>query len=105
MTVTCFGDAVMRSRLDRALAHHVAEDVSVIIPAKQEAPSIAHVIERTRRFASEIVVVVGRSTDGTGTIVGQRLYQLVRQKGQVRDRTVRVEFLDPGAQAFAFTFG
>ena len=43
--------------------------------------------------------------DGTGTIVGQRLYQLVRQKGQVRDRTVRVEFLDPGAQAFAFTFG
>jgi cytochrome c biogenesis protein CcdA/thiol-disulfide isomerase/thioredoxin len=43
--------------------------------------------------------------DGTGTIVGQRLYQLVRQKGEVRDRTVRVEFLDPGAQAFAFTFG
>ena len=43
--------------------------------------------------------------DGTGTIVGERLYQLVRQKGDVRDRTFRIEFLDKGAVAFAFTFG
>jgi cytochrome c biogenesis protein CcdA/thiol-disulfide isomerase/thioredoxin len=43
--------------------------------------------------------------DGTGEIVGERLYQLVRQKGDVRDRTFRIEFLDRGAVAFAFTFG
>jgi cytochrome c biogenesis protein CcdA/thiol-disulfide isomerase/thioredoxin len=43
--------------------------------------------------------------DGTGTVRGQRLYQLVRQKGPVRDRIFRIEFLDPGVQAFAFTFG
>jgi hypothetical protein len=35
----------------------------------------------------------------------QRLYQLVRQHGPVRDRTFTVEFRDPGVQAFAFTFG
>ena len=35
----------------------------------------------------------------------QRLYQLVRQKGKVRDRSFTIEFLDPGVDAFAFTFG
>ena len=43
--------------------------------------------------------------DGTGVVTEQRLYQLVRQKGDIRDRTFRIEFLDPGVEAFAFTFG
>jgi hypothetical protein len=43
--------------------------------------------------------------DGNGTITGQRLYQLVRQSGAVSDRLFEIEFLDPGAQAFAFTLG
>ena len=43
--------------------------------------------------------------DGTGVVTNERLYQLVRQRGEVRDRTFRIEFLDPGAEAFAFTFG
>ena len=43
--------------------------------------------------------------DGTGVVHEQRLYQLVRQKGEVRDRTFRITFLDPGVEAFAFTFG
>jgi hypothetical protein len=33
------------------------------------------------------------------------LYQLIRQPGGARDRIFQIEFLDPGAQAFAFTFG
>jgi cytochrome c biogenesis protein CcdA/thiol-disulfide isomerase/thioredoxin len=43
--------------------------------------------------------------DGTGVVTGQRLYQLVRQKGAVRDRRFTITFLDPGAEAFSFTFG
>jgi cytochrome c biogenesis protein CcdA/thiol-disulfide isomerase/thioredoxin len=43
--------------------------------------------------------------DGNGAVTDQRLYQLVRQSGGVTDRTFRIEFLDPGVQAFAFTFG
>ncbi len=43
--------------------------------------------------------------DGMGTIREPRLYQLIRQRGQVKDRTFEIEFLDPGAQAFVFTFG
>ncbi len=42
---------------------------------------------------------------GSGTVQGHRLYQLIRQKGPVEDRTFEIEFLDPGVQAFAFTFG
>ena len=43
--------------------------------------------------------------NGSGTVQGHRLYQLIRQKGGVEDRTFEIEFLDPGVQAFAFTFG
>jgi cytochrome c biogenesis protein CcdA/thiol-disulfide isomerase/thioredoxin len=43
--------------------------------------------------------------DGQGVVDTQRLYQLVRQVGAVKDRTFTIEFLDPGVQAFAFTFG
>lgn len=45
------------------------------------------------------------SPDGAGTVTGQRLYQLVRQPGDVADHTFAIQFLDPGVQAFAFTFG
>ena len=45
------------------------------------------------------------AADGTGTVTEQRLYQLVRQTGDVRDHTFAIEFLDPGVQAYAFTFG
>jgi thiol-disulfide isomerase/thioredoxin len=43
--------------------------------------------------------------DGTGTVTEPRLYQLIRQRGPVAERTFEITFLDPGAQAFAFTFG
>ncbi len=42
---------------------------------------------------------------GHGVVGEQRLYQLIRQSGDVSDRTFTIEFLDAGAQAFAFTFG
>jgi hypothetical protein len=42
---------------------------------------------------------------GNGTVTEPRLYQLVRQPGPVTDRTFEVTFLDPGVQAYAFTFG
>lgn len=45
------------------------------------------------------------AADGTGTITSQRLYQLVRQPGDVAERTFTIEFLDPGVSAYAFTFG
>jgi thiol-disulfide isomerase/thioredoxin len=42
---------------------------------------------------------------GNATATEQRLHQLIRQPGPITDRTVEITYLDPGVQAFAFTFG
>jgi hypothetical protein len=42
---------------------------------------------------------------GRGTVTEQRLYQLIRQSRPITDRQFEIEFLDPGAEAFSFTFG
>jgi cytochrome c biogenesis protein CcdA/thiol-disulfide isomerase/thioredoxin len=43
--------------------------------------------------------------DGFGTVRDDRLYQLVRQSGDISERTFEIEFLDAGVRAYAFTFG
>jgi SAM-dependent methyltransferase len=43
--------------------------------------------------------------DGTGVLQDDRLYQLVRQHDAVRERTLEITFLEPGAEAYVFTFG
>jgi hypothetical protein len=42
---------------------------------------------------------------GSGTVVEPRLYQLIRQPGTIAERQFEIEFLDPGVETFAFTFG
>jgi thiol-disulfide isomerase/thioredoxin len=42
---------------------------------------------------------------GYGTVTEQRLYQLIRQPKPIDDRLFEIEFLDPGVEVFAFTFG
>jgi thiol-disulfide isomerase/thioredoxin len=42
---------------------------------------------------------------GNGAVTEQRLYQLIRQRGPVTERTFEIAFLDPGVEAYAFTFG
>ncbi|WP_292228911.1 cytochrome c biogenesis protein DipZ [Brevundimonas sp.] len=42
---------------------------------------------------------------GNGQVDSERLYQLIRQAGPVSEHTFEIEFLDPGVQIFAFTFG
>jgi len=43
--------------------------------------------------------------DGNGIVSEQRMYQLIRQSAPIDDRLFEIEFLGPGAEAFAFTFG
>jgi thiol-disulfide isomerase/thioredoxin len=42
---------------------------------------------------------------GNGLLRDGRMYQLVRQHGPVRERTLEITFLEPGAEAYSFTFG
>jgi hypothetical protein len=43
--------------------------------------------------------------DGSGLLEDGRLYQLLREHDAVRERTLEITFLEPGAEAYAFTFG
>jgi hypothetical protein len=43
--------------------------------------------------------------EGNGVVAEQRLYQLIRQSGPIADRQFEIEYLDPGVEAFVFTFG
>lgn len=49
----------------------------------------------------------GIDTDasGMGRVTEPRLYQLVRQVGPIIERQMNIQFLDPGVEAFSFTFG
>jgi thiol-disulfide isomerase/thioredoxin len=42
---------------------------------------------------------------GIGTVIEQRLYQLIRQTEPIADHQFEIEFLDPGVEVFVFTFG
>jgi thiol-disulfide isomerase/thioredoxin len=43
--------------------------------------------------------------EGRGTLSQQRLYQLIRERGSITDRTFEITFLAPGVEAYVFTFG
>jgi hypothetical protein len=43
--------------------------------------------------------------DGAGLLAEQRTHQLVRQPPPIVERTVEIEFLDAGVEAYCFTFG
>jgi thiol-disulfide isomerase/thioredoxin len=43
--------------------------------------------------------------DGAGRVTEPRLYQLIRQHEQIADRDIEIEFVEPGVEAFVFTFG
>ena len=42
---------------------------------------------------------------GSGMVTQQRLYQLIRERGSITDRTFEIAFLAPGVEAYCFTFG
>jgi thiol-disulfide isomerase/thioredoxin len=44
-------------------------------------------------------------SEGNGVVTTQRLHQLIRTPGPINDHTFEIRFIDPGVQAYAFTFG
>jgi thiol-disulfide isomerase/thioredoxin len=45
------------------------------------------------------------AADGTGVVSEQRTYQLIRQLAPITERVFEIEFLEPGAELYCFTFG
>ena len=81
-----------------------ARDLNLVMgPATREASVRFRVfIDGTPPGAAHGVDVDAR---GNGTVREQRIYQLIRQPKPIADRQFEIEFLDPGVDAFAFTFG
>jgi hypothetical protein len=75
----------------------------VIAPAKDAKP--VRFVVRLDGAAPGENCGVDTAPDGSGEIREPRLYQLIRQKGPIVDRTFEIEFLDLGVQALDFTFG
>jgi Thioredoxin like C-terminal domain len=50
---------------------------------------------------------VGSDVDahGSGQLIEQWRYQLIRQRGPITARLFEIGFLDPGSEGFVFTFG
>jgi thiol-disulfide isomerase/thioredoxin len=75
----------------------------VLAPAKDGKP--VRFVVRLDGAAPGENCGVDAAPDGSGEIREPRLYQLIRQKGAIMDRTFEIEFLDPDVHALDFTFG
>jgi thiol-disulfide isomerase/thioredoxin len=108
---TVFGDwtigreAVMPNTANGRMAYRFhARDVNLVMgPPKRGAPV------RFRVFIDGRPPGAAHGTDvdahGYGTVSEQRTYQLIRHPKPIVDRTFEIEFLEPGVEAFDFTFG
>ena len=73
------------------LSAGVPEPIPFRVRLDGEAPGSAHGVDVDE--------------DGNGMLRDGRLYQLVREDGDIRERTLEITFLEPGAEAYSFTFG
>jgi hypothetical protein len=81
-----------------------ARDVNLVMGPPKGAAAV-----RFRVFSDGKAAGATHGTDvdsqGQGIADDQRLYQLIRQPGDIEDRTFEIEFLDAGVEAYCFTFG
>jgi thiol-disulfide isomerase/thioredoxin len=95
---------VLNQAEGRIVYHFQARDLHLVVgPAAPETPVRFHM----RIDGQPPGAAHGTDVDdqGDGTVTEPRLYQLIRQPGPVTERTFEITFLDPGVQAYAFTFG
>jgi hypothetical protein len=85
-----------------AMRYH-ARDAHLVMSAGKHPPIRFRVLLDGQPPADSHGVDVDE--DGNGLLHAGRMYQLVRQAGPVSDQTVEITFQEPGAEAYAFTFG
>jgi hypothetical protein len=80
-----------------------ARDVHLVLSAREQEPIPFQVLVDGEAPGRSHGVDVDE--DGNGLLRDGRLYQLVREPNAVRERIVEITFREPGAEAYAFTFG
>ena len=98
-------DAVLLNKANGRIAYrfHARDLHLVMAPAVRGAPVRFRVLIDGKPPGAAHGIDV--DDQGNGTATEQRLYQLIRQPGPIADRQFEIEFLDPGLEAFSFTFG
>src|SRR5438094_9900083 len=96
--------AVLNEANGRIAFRFHARDVNLVMGPPKGAASV-----RYRVFIDGEPVDAAHGSDvdgqGQGTADDQRLFQLIRQRGSIKDRTFEIEFLNAGTEAYCFTFG
>ncbi|MGB9004826.1 MAG: glycosyltransferase family 2 protein, partial [Candidatus Aminicenantales bacterium] len=64
--------------------------VTVVIPAKNEERSIGKIISQCRKYADELLVVDGHSTDGTARVARKLGARVVQDRGRGKGDGIRV---------------
>ena len=101
---TVGSESVMLERAGGSIAYRFhARDAHVVLSPGSRAPIRFRVdVDGKAPGPSHGVDV---DEDGNGLLESGRMYQLVREQGTVRERTLEITVLDPGAEAYSFTFG
>ena len=102
---TIGGEAtVLNKPMGRVVYRFHARDLHFVMGPSQPGKSI-----RFRVLIDGEAPGAGHGVDvdqqGYGTLTEQRMYQLIRQQGPIKDRDFEIQFLDAGAEIFSLTFG
>jgi cytochrome c biogenesis protein CcdA/thiol-disulfide isomerase/thioredoxin len=96
--------AVLRAAPGKIVFRFFARDLHLVV-----GPGAAGKPVRFRVLLDGVAPAANHGADtdagGRGVVDEQRLYQLIRQSGDVREHVFSIEFLDAGVQAYSFTFG
>jgi thiol-disulfide isomerase/thioredoxin len=96
--------AVLQAVPGKIVFRFHSRDLHLVLAPAKDAKPIRFVVRLDGAAPGENCGV-DTAPDGSGEIHEPRLYQLIRQKGPIADRTFEIEFLDPGVHALDFTFG
>lgn len=84
------GDEVKKSKVESRKSKIKKVSITVIIPAKNEAEGIKHIIEQVKPYADEIIVVDGHSEDNTREIAGQHGAEVIMDNRKGKGDAYRV---------------
>jgi thiol-disulfide isomerase/thioredoxin len=98
------GASVLGQAGGRLVFRFHARDVNLVMAAPDRVTSLPfRVLVDGEPPGDDHGVDVDR--DGHGTLTHQRLYQLIRRRGSIDDRTFEITFLAAGVETYVFTFG
>jgi thiol-disulfide isomerase/thioredoxin len=96
--------AALQAAHGKILFRFHSRDLHLVLSPGKDAKPVRFVVRLDGAAPGESCGV-DTAPDGSGEVRDPRLYQLIRQKGPIVDRSFEIEFLDPGVHALDFTFG